>query len=144
MTEAATIAKLLGGTRTLKHRVAGDEDLLRIVRAGIPARVISELASNSASAILPLLSAIGMSPRTYDRRAAANESLKPIEANSVLRVARAVAFAKKALGDEGGIEWLHEKNRALNLRRPIDLLDTEIGTRLVEQVLGRIEHGVFS
>jgi putative toxin-antitoxin system antitoxin component (TIGR02293 family) len=40
--------------------------------------------------------------------------------------------------------WLHTENRALGGQTPLALLDTDLGTRQVEEVLGRIEHGVFS
>ena len=38
--------------------------------------------------------------------------------------------------------WLRRPNRALNNELPIRLLDTDVGTRQVEDILGRIEHGV--
>ncbi|MGH9845548.1 MAG: antitoxin Xre/MbcA/ParS toxin-binding domain-containing protein [Blastocatellia bacterium] len=40
--------------------------------------------------------------------------------------------------------WLQEPNRALGLQTPLSLLDTDEGARRVEDVLIRIEHGVFS
>ena len=40
--------------------------------------------------------------------------------------------------------WLQRPNRALNGERPIQLLDTDLGARQVEDVLGRIEHGIAS
>jgi len=40
--------------------------------------------------------------------------------------------------------WLREPNCALNMQPPLDLLDTDEGAKQVEDVLTRIEHGVFS
>ena len=40
--------------------------------------------------------------------------------------------------------WLRRPNRALNGELPIDLLDTDVGARQIEDVLGRIAHGVVS
>jgi putative toxin-antitoxin system antitoxin component (TIGR02293 family) len=40
--------------------------------------------------------------------------------------------------------WLHNPNRALGGVSPLSLLDTDLGTREVEQILGRIEYGVYS
>jgi putative toxin-antitoxin system antitoxin component (TIGR02293 family) len=45
---------------------------------------------------------------------------------------------------EKAAAWLHRSNRALGHVVPLDLVDTEIGARRVEQVLGRIEYGVYS
>jgi uncharacterized protein (DUF2384 family) len=39
---------------------------------------------------------------------------------------------------------LRKPNRALKGNRPIDLLESDLGSRMVERALGRIEHGVYS
>ncbi len=40
--------------------------------------------------------------------------------------------------------WLKTPNRALGCETPLDLLDTDIGTRQVEEVLLRLNYGIFS
>jgi hypothetical protein len=40
--------------------------------------------------------------------------------------------------------WLNKENSALKGAKPLDLLNTSAGTKLVAQLLGRIEEGVFS
>jgi len=40
--------------------------------------------------------------------------------------------------------WLKTPNRALGCEMPLDLLDTEIGTRQVEEALLRLNYGIFS
>ncbi|MCI0441640.1 MbcA/ParS/Xre antitoxin family protein, partial [bacterium] len=63
----------------------------------------------------------------------------------VVRLARIGAMAAYVLGNEQkAAVWLHERNRALGGIPPLDILDTDIGTRQVEEILGRIEHGVYS
>jgi putative toxin-antitoxin system antitoxin component (TIGR02293 family) len=46
--------------------------------------------------------------------------------------------------EEKAARWLHTPNRALGGNLPLELLDTDLGSRQVEEVLGRIEHGVYS
>lgn len=59
------------------------------------------------------------------------------------RLARVVASAEEAIGDGAkAARWLRKPNRALQGRRPLDLLASDVGARLVEQELGRIEHGL--
>lgn len=41
-------------------------------------------------------------------------------------------------------KWLKEPNWQLGGTAPIDFIDTEIGAREVENLLGRLEHGIFS
>jgi putative toxin-antitoxin system antitoxin component (TIGR02293 family) len=53
--------------------------------------------------------------------------------------------AEKALGDaEKAGRWLRKPNRALGGTRPLDLLASDVGARMVERALTRIEHGVVS
>lgn len=40
--------------------------------------------------------------------------------------------------------WLRRPNRVLPQKTPLDLLATESEARLVEPVLARMEHGVYS
>lgn len=42
------------------------------------------------------------------------------------------------------MRWLAMPNKALGGKKPLDLLDTELGAKQVEQILGRIESGVYS
>jgi putative toxin-antitoxin system antitoxin component (TIGR02293 family) len=44
--------------------------------------------------------------------------------------------------EEKAARWLRRPNRALGNQAPLDLMDSDIGTRQVEEVLGRIEHGI--
>ncbi|MGH7857479.1 MAG: antitoxin Xre/MbcA/ParS toxin-binding domain-containing protein, partial [Candidatus Binatia bacterium] len=61
------------------------------------------------------------------------------------RLARVGAMAVRVLGsEEKAGRWLHRPNRALGNESPLSLLDTAIGAREVEDLLGRIEHGVVS
>jgi putative toxin-antitoxin system antitoxin component (TIGR02293 family) len=60
-------------------------------------------------------------------------------------MARVYANAAGMLGDWGkAVEWLGTPNRALGGVRPLDRLDTDMGARMVEDVLGRIAYGVYS
>jgi putative toxin-antitoxin system antitoxin component (TIGR02293 family) len=55
----------------------------------------------------------------------------------------AQAFAVFGAEDRAAT-WLRRPNRALNGELPIDLLDTDVGARQIEDILGRIEHGIVS
>jgi len=63
----------------------------------------------------------------------------------MVRLARIFATALEMIGEEGkAVEWLQTPNRALGGHRPLDELDTDVGTREVEDLLGRIAYGVYS
>ncbi len=40
--------------------------------------------------------------------------------------------------------WLRKPVRSLGMQRPLDLMSSAVGYSVVEQTLGRIEHGVFA
>lgn len=71
--------------------------------------------------------------------------LTPEESAKLVRLARVAWRAQEVFEDlDKAIDWLKSPNRALEGHPPIALLDTEVGAESVLDVLGRIEHGVFS
>lgn len=53
-------------------------------------------------------------------------------------------LAERVFGDaEAARQWLRASNAALEQRTPLSMLHTEGGTRTVEAILLRIEHGVY-
>ena len=53
--------------------------------------------------------------------------------------------ALEVLGEkEAARHWFKTSNKALGGRSPLEFADTEPGAREVEELLGRIEHGIFS
>ncbi len=64
------------------------------------------------------------------------------ESDRLYRLARIVALAKYYLGDNQlAMQWLKRPNRALGGKIPLELLDTEPGAKMVENILGRIAYG---
>jgi len=139
-----TVAGLLGGKGVLKGCPRSSLDWVAIVREGLPARVLDALAKNLELTRSELAGALGIAERTLARRRkegvfTAEESAK------LLRLARVAWRAVDVFeNNELALDWLKRPNRALDGARPLDLLDTDIGAENVLDVLGRIEHGVFS
>src|SRR5439155_25956566 len=88
---------------------------------------------------------LGIPQRTLTRRLSQASSLTPAESDRTVRMARVYANAVEMIGDQDtAIEWLRTPNRALGGERPLDRLDTDVGAREVEDILGRIAYGVYS
>jgi putative toxin-antitoxin system antitoxin component (TIGR02293 family) len=67
------------------------------------------------------------------------------ESDRLLRYARLYARAHTVLNDsDAASDWLKQPARALGFVTPLTFAETEVGAREVENLLGRIEHGVFS
>jgi putative toxin-antitoxin system antitoxin component (TIGR02293 family) len=87
---------------------------------------------------------LSMPERTMARRQK-QARLTADESDRLIRVARVMANAKRVLGSrDKAAHWLRTANRALDGAAPLSLLDTDIGAEQVSEILGRIEHGIYS
>ena len=121
-----------------------DSKPINDIRKGLPAKVIGNLAKRLHTTESYLLPIIGISDRTWQRRRKESKPFAPVESDRLYRLAKIYARAREVFEDEEiALNWLKSKNRALD-DVPIMLLDTEAGTDMVERVLTRIEHGVYS
>ena len=118
--------------------------LAALVQAGLPARIIREIAEALAVSPLQFAEIIQIAPRTLMRRLSDNARLKADESERVLRVGRLLKRAENVLeGDDEAASWFGHPLRALGGKTPLNMCATEPGAREVEMVLGRLEHGVF-
>lgn len=144
MVKASAVAKVLGGERTLGKRVSSQQDLIAAVRRGLRTSTIDAVMEELDAPSAEVLPALRIARRTMERRKASGRLL-PQESERVYRLAKVLAFAESVLGTkEKARHWLNAPNRALGSVSPFSLLETEAGADEVANVLGRIEHGVFS
>ncbi len=134
----------LGGKQTLGRSLATEDDLRKAIREGFPPAVVEELMRASGLTLKELASALDLSSRSLQRRRRSGR-LARYESDRLYRLARIVALANEFLGDHGkAIRWLKRPNRALGGIAPVEALDTELGARQVENILGRIAYGGIS
>lgn len=70
-------------------------------------------------------------------------SLTPEQSDRLGRLLRTVGMAESTFGDPAKAHtWLRRPTPLLDGESPLDRLDTDIGTRQVEAILGRIDHGL--
>jgi putative toxin-antitoxin system antitoxin component (TIGR02293 family) len=87
---------------------------------------------------------LAISKRSLQRRTALGR-LARLESDRLYRLARLMALAVYFLDDqERALRWFKRPNRALGGVAPLQLIDTELGARQVEEVLGRIGYGGIS
>jgi len=78
------------------------------------------------------------------RRKAAGR-LSPDESDKVMRLQRLLEHATNAFGDvEKARAWLKHPQYGLGGAVPLDYAETEVGAREVDDLLGRIDYGVYS
>jgi len=117
------------------------------IQRGIPGRAlgfvldhVTEIPSDK------LLDVIGISQRTVQRRAGAPEvPLSQDQGGRLWKFAEILTAAIGLFGDRKSAErWLDSPAIALEQNAPVDLMTTQTGTELVEQLLTRLEHGVYT
>lgn len=120
----------------------GVADTVRALRQGLPASRADALASALGVSRSRLAGLLGASPSTLARRRRAGWLTQP-ESERAYRIGRLVERATEGFGSaDVGIEWLKRPNWALGGATPLDYADTEPGAWEVDNVIGRIEHGI--
>ena len=105
---------------------------------------LETLAKTARLSNVELGDALGIPQSTLARRKNQG-TLTAEESAKVVRLARCISRASGVFGDlDNAVAWLKHPNRALGGVTPISLLDTDVGMEAVSDLLGRIEHGVFS
>jgi putative toxin-antitoxin system antitoxin component (TIGR02293 family) len=137
---ARRIVDALGGRAALRARTV--EDLRACIQEGLPFRSFEAMRARYGLESGLVTRILDIPPRTLARRKAAAR-FPASESDRLVRMARMAALAEEVLGDaEKAGRWLQRPNRALGGETPLGHLATELGTRQVEDVLGRIAHGM--
>jgi putative toxin-antitoxin system antitoxin component (TIGR02293 family) len=120
-------------------------DLIRRIESGLPYTVLEGLASGSGLSTAAIASAVGIPPRTLARRKAAGR-FAPDESERIVRFSRVFDLATELFDGEcqAALQWLNSAHKALGGKAALAYLATETGAREVENLIGRLEHGVFS
>ena len=144
MVRPARIMDTLGGRGVFKRTARGTEGLIAQVRSGLPYAALEAVCSRFQIGQRDLIAALDLPARTLARRKR-QRRLRADESDRLLRLGRIATLAEQVLGSrEKASSWLHRPNRALGNVAPLHHLDTDVGTREVEDLLIRIAHGVHS
>lgn len=138
---------LLGGTAVFDALPRDRTALHHAVLDGVPGRALDCLAGNAVLLSARQVSeAVGVSTRTLRRRKEAPEAvLSPEQGGRALRFAELLARATAVFGGQEDAErWFDTPAMGLDQHKPIDLMTTQVGAQLVDEFLGRLEHGVYA
>lgn len=143
MTASEYLVEVLGGPSVFKgHSEPTPVEFRERIKRGLPYRSLESLRERLGLSVPETASVLQMPARTLARRRQSRR-LDADESDRLYRVARVAAQAYAVFGsEERAAEWLRRPNRALGGELPVHLLDTDVGARQVEDVLGRLAHGV--
>ncbi len=122
-----------------------DFDFIRLSAAGITKASINNLASYIGISRKNMAEDIfDVSVKTLERKDI-KAKLDKKTSSHALEIARVVQHAYEVFRDEEKMKiWINRENRALNNMKPIQLFDSLSGLNMVNDILGRIEEGVYS
>jgi putative toxin-antitoxin system antitoxin component (TIGR02293 family) len=119
-------------------------ELIRKIQKGLRFSELETLQTSIGMPFEQLAAKLAISRSTLQRRKAAGR-LSPDESDKVLRFARLLEHATDVFGDvDKARAWLKHPQYGLGGAVPLDYAETEIGAREVDNLLGRIDYGVYS
>jgi len=144
MIRAERIVEALIGRKILRRKVSNLDDLRETVRAGLPFASLEAVGEKFGLEWAEAAMAIRVPQRTIARRKQ-EQRLRAAQSDRLVRLARLAAQAAQLFGsEEKAVKWLRRPNRALGRQAPLELLDSDLAARQIEDVIGRIQHGVIS
>ena len=135
---------ILGGEQFMAHEPVSGLDFLSASVNGIPKLSVENLAVVMNIPMKDMAVLLNLSYKTLARKKK-TDVLNILVSSLSIEIANTMAKGLFVFEDfERLNRWLHKENKALNHQKPFDLLNTPTGIKLVNQILGRIEDGVYS
>jgi putative toxin-antitoxin system antitoxin component (TIGR02293 family) len=104
--------------------ILSEQQMVRLVESQLPLETLSRLEQHGLSK---------------------HQALSLEESERAVRVGRILATAQATLGDDKvALGWLRAPKKRFDGRTPMQMLSTETGGRLVEQMLLQIDEGMFA
>jgi putative toxin-antitoxin system antitoxin component (TIGR02293 family) len=119
--------------------------LIKTIEQGFSFQQFEQIRQETGLPTEKLAASIGMSLRTLTRRKKENK-LTASESDRLVSISRLLSLSVELF--EGNkvqaFRWFVNPNRALGNNSPLEISSTETGSREVENLIGRLENGVFS
>lgn len=128
---------------TTYEQLHDNHAMVQRVEEGLPVADVVKFSKQAGFTNEELAKLINIPARTYARRVAGKARLTVPEGERAARLMRLFDIAKALFGtDENTRDWFNAKIPALGWKTPLEYAQTEPGAREVENVIGRIEHGI--
>lgn len=116
--------------------------LVHSVEKGLPVRALDLLTKKLGLA--PTEIEMLIPRRTLQYRRKSTDQLLPADVSDrLVRLTELVQMAVDTFGStDAALEWMRARNQSLENRAPMELAMTSPGSRIVEQTLGRVQHGI--
>lgn len=134
----------LGGNSLLSP-ISSEFDLINASGKGIAKASVDELANYMGISRKAMAEDIfDLSVKTMERKSPKDKMDRRTSAHA-LEIAKIMQHAFEVFEDEEILKhWINKENKALNGIKPVALFSTLTGLNMVNDVLGRIEEGIYS
>ena len=131
-------------TASAHAKATHPHQLIRKIQQGLQFRDLQKLQDKIDIPLEQLAGKLDISRSTLHRRKTEGR-LSPGESDKLMRFTHLVEHATKVFGDtDKARAWLKHPQYGLGGAVPLDYAETEIGAREVDNLLGRIDYGVYS
>jgi putative toxin-antitoxin system antitoxin component (TIGR02293 family) len=117
---------------------------LASVESGVPVATMSDFVATSGLPLKDIYEVV-IPARTLKHRRARKESLSTDESDKLARLVRVFDHTVAVFEyPDLARTWLNKPKKRFDGRTPMDMLRTEVGARMVEEMLGQIDEGMFA
>lgn len=117
---------------------------LQNVEAGLPVETMNSFVSASGVKFQDIYDIV-IPARTLKHRRSRKQPLSSDESDKLARLVRVFEQAVAVFGDpEHARNWLNGPKQRFDRRTPLSMLRTDLGGRMVEEMLGQIDAGMFA
>lgn len=135
---------MLGGQAFLLKEPSSALEYVAAGREGIRKAAVEHLSRQMSIPMKDMAELLSISYKTLSRKRS-DDRLDPLTSSMSIEIAGAVARGLMVFEDIDRLRrWLHKENRALGGSRPLDLLSTPTGIRMVCRLLHRIQEGILT
>jgi putative toxin-antitoxin system antitoxin component (TIGR02293 family) len=127
----------------LGRKISSDQDVVDMVEAGLPLSSVQWLLDKGLTK--DEVFSIVIHERTLKHRKSRKQALSTEESERALRAARVLALAESVYGTrQNALHWMRTPKRRFKGHTPFEMISTEPGGKLVEEMLYQIDEGMFA
>jgi putative toxin-antitoxin system antitoxin component (TIGR02293 family) len=142
--QANVAERVVRSERRIRRSGESSAVTIETVREGLSVDVFKTVAANLEMSDRQLAGVLKIPDRTLDRRLK-HGVLSPEESDRLARVAKILQRAHEVFGNaEKARSWMNTRLAAFDGETPLQRADTSLGASQVEDVLGRIDYGVYT
>ena len=139
---AEAVPGYLGLSKSVQIR--NDLDLITIIRKRLSRNNFNFVRDELKMSQKEFSRTLKISEKTIQRYKE-DELLNENVSEGLVEIAEIIAMGVEVLGNKSEfLDWLHSTVISLGSNKPVSLLDTHHGRKLLINELGRIEHGIYA